>query len=150
LTFDTAGTPPANIWIGSNYYAIDITASGGAGVPHVNVTYAEGTGTQCPNIAAGLSGTLGCLGTKTTATFDTVTTATGSDHVSSLGTQRLIDLTTGGTLGEMPVSAIPSGGWERVYVAVWTGPTPASGKPFTNADAPGTYSGTLTFTALAS
>jgi hypothetical protein len=149
LVYDTAGTPPANIWLGSNYYAIDVTASSGAGVPVVNVTYSEGTGTQCPNIAAGTSSTLGCLGTKTTAAFDTVTTASGSDKLSPLGVKRLIDLVPGGTVGEMPAADIPTGGWERVYVAIFAGgSTPATSKPFTNADAPGTYSGTLTFTAV--
>jgi hypothetical protein len=141
--FDTVN----NIWTGSNYYAIDLTATSGSGVPLVNVTYAEGTGTQCPNIAAGLSATRGCLGTKTIATFNTVTTATGSDKASPLGIKRLIDLT--GTTGEMPVADVPAGGWERVYVGVYTGsPAVSNAVVFSNTDAPGTYVGTLTFTAV--
>ena len=51
------------IYLPTNYFAIDIGTTGGAGTPIVNVTYAEGTN---PNGVA----TNG-LGTKTTATFVT-------------------------------------------------------------------------------
>jgi len=134
----------------SVYYGIAISESGGAGPPIVNVTYDEGAGTACPNIAAGTSVTLGCLGTKSTATFVTANSSNNVETISSLGKKRLIDLT--GTAGEL--STIPSGQYEKVYVGLWNGNAsdspadPANGKPFTNADAAGAYSGTLTFTVV--
>jgi hypothetical protein len=91
------------------------------------------------------------LGTKTTATFVTEALSGTStvETLSSLGKKRLIDLT--GTAGQL--STIPSGSWERVYVGIWTGSTtapadPSNGKPFTNTDVGGTYTGSLTFTAV--
>ena len=146
LNFNTTN----NIYVPTNYYSIAVGVTGGAGgTPIVNVTYTEGTGTQCPNIAAGLSATLGCLGTKTTATFVTADSATNAETVSSVGKVRLIDLT--GNVGKL--TSIPSGQYEKIYVSVWAGGTsspadPANGIPFTNADAPGQYSGTLTFTVV--
>jgi len=146
LTFDSS----TGTYTPSVYYGVAISATGGAGTPIVNVTYAEGSGTACPNIAAGTSGTLGCLGTKSTATFVTANPSTNTETVSSLGKKRLIDLT--GTNGEM--TSVPNGQYEKVYVGLWNGnsadnpPDPSNGQPFTNSDAPGTYTGTLTFTAV--
>jgi len=147
LTYQSA----TNTYAPAVYYGVAIGTTGGAAAtPIVNVTYAEGTGTACPNIAAGTSATLGCLGTKSTATFVTANPSTNVETVSSLGKKRLIDLT--GTAGEL--STIPSGQYEKVYVGLWNGNAsdnpadPANGKPFTNADAAGSYSGTLTFTVV--
>ena len=142
LTYKTA----ILIYLPVNYYAIDIGTSGGAGSPVVAVTYVEGTGTANPNGVA----TNG-LGTKSTATFVT-TSGSGSnttDAQTSLGKKRLIDLT--GSAGQL--SSIPSGSWERVYVGIWTGSTvapadPSNGKPFSNTDIAGTYSGSLVFTVV--
>ncbi len=131
------------IYVPTNYFAIDIGTTGGAGTPIVNVTYAEGTN---PNNDANNG-----LGTKTTATFVTEAISGSStvETLSTLGKKRLVDLT--GTTGQL--STIPSGSWERVYVGIWTGSTtapadPSNGKPFTNTDAGGTYTGTLTFTEV--
>ena len=130
------------IYLPQNYFSVAVGATGGAGTPIVAVTYAEGTN---PN-----GGTNNGLGVKTTATFVTANPSTNVETVSSLGKKRLIDLT--GTAGEL--STIPAGQYEKIYVGVWTGnPTatpvdPTNGQPFTNADAPGTYTGTLTFTAV--
>jgi len=139
LTFNST----LGIYLPANYYAIDIGTTGGAGTPTVAVTYVEGTN---PNNVA----TNG-LGTKTTATFVTEALSGTStvETLSSLGKKRLIDLT--GTAGQL--STIPSGSWERVYVGIWTGSTtapadPSNGKPFTNTDVGGTYTGSLTFTAV--
>lgn len=139
LTFNTT----LGIYLPTNYFAIDIGTTGGAGTPIVNVTYAEGTN---PNAVA----TNG-LGTKSVATFVTeaVSGSTTTETLSSLGKKRLIDLT--GTAGQL--STIPSGSYERVYVGIWTGSTtapadPTNGKPFSNTDVGGTYTGTLTFTAV--
>lgn len=144
LAFSSA----SNTYVPGTYYGIAITPIGGAGTPVVNVTYTEGTGTACPNIAAGTSGSLGCLGTKTEATFVTDNPADNTETVSSLGKKRLVDLT--GTTGQLPASGIPNGQYEKVYVGFWNGATgdPANGKPFTNADSSGTYTGTLTFTVV--
>lgn len=139
LTFNST----LGIYLPADYYAIDIGTTGGAGTPIVNITYAEGTNPNNPG------GTTDGLGTKTTATFDVDTTT--SDVVSALGKKRLIDLT--GTAGELPAGDIPVGDWERVYIGVWSGSTtapadPSNGKPFSNTDVAGTYTGTLTFTVV--
>ena len=146
LPFGTLTYNAANgIYLPSQYFAIDLGSTGGAGSPIVAVTYVEGTN---PNLVA----TNG-LGTKTTATFAleqyTSPTTSPIETISTLGKKRLIDLT--GTAGE--VATIPSGDWERVYVGVWTGSTtapadPSNGKPFVNTDNAGTYTGTLTFTVV--
>ena len=143
LSFNSA----LGIYLPTNYFTVAIGATGGAGTPQVTVTYAEGTGSQCPNIAAGLSSTLGCLGTKAVATFATVPSS-GVPVISSLGKKRLIDLT--GTAGTL--TSIPAGSYEEVFLGIWTGSTtspadPTNCKPFSNSDASGTYQGVLTFTA---
>jgi len=131
----------SGIYLPVNYYSVAIGTSGGAGTPIVAVTYTEGTN---PN------GASNGLGVKTVATFVTANPVSNVETVSSLGKKRLIDLT--GTAGEL--STIPTGQYEKVYVGVWTGnPSatpldPTNGQPFTNGDAPGTYTGTLTFTAV--
>ena len=132
------------IYLPVNYYSVAIGTTGGAGTPIVNVTYTEGANPNSPG-----SSTNG-LGTKTTATFVTANPTTHVETVSSLGKKRLIDLT--GSAGEL--TTIPVGQYEKVYVGVWNGntanvpPDPSNGKPFTNADVGGTYTGTLTFTAV--
>jgi len=136
LTLNTS----LGIYLPANYYSVAIGATGGAGTPIVDVTYTEGAN---PN------GSTNGLGYKTTATFVTANPTTSAETVSSIGKQRLIDLT--GTVGQL--ASIPTGQYEKVYIGVWTGSTtapadPSSGQPFSNADAPGTYTGTLTFTAV--
>lgn len=136
LTYSTS----LGIYLPTNYYSVAL-GTNGAGVPIVAVTYTEGSNPN-NNAANG-------LGTKSTATFVTANSSTGVETVSSLGKKRLIDLT--GTAGEL--STIPSGSYEKVYVGIWTGSTtapadPSNGKPFTTTDTGGTYTGTLTFTAV--
>ena len=132
-----------NILMPSVYYALNIASSGGAGLPDTTLTYAEGTN---PNSG---SATLGGLGTKTTATF---AQELGSvETITALGKKRLIDLT--GSVGHEPYTALATGSYLRVYVGIWTGSTtapadPSNGQPFTYGDAPGTYTGTLTVTAV--
>jgi hypothetical protein len=128
------------IYLPANYYAVSVGTTGGAGTPTVDVTYTEGSN---PN------GSTNGLGYKTTATFVTANPTTNAETISSLGKQRLIDLT--GNAGYL--ATIPTGQYEKVYVGVWTGSTtapadPSNGQPFSNADAAGTYTGTLTFTAV--
>ena len=133
--------PSLGIYLPTNYYTIGISASGGAGTPIVNVTYTEGTNPNAPGTS-----THG-LGSKATATFLTVNGQTQT--VSSLGKKRLIDLT--GTAGQL--ATIPFGSYELVDVGIWSGSTvapadPTNGEPFSNSDVAGTYTGTLTFTAV--
>ena len=132
-----------NILMPAVYYALNIAASGGAGLPDTTLTYTEGTN---PNSG---SATLGGLGTKATATF---AQELGSvETITALGKKRLIDLT--GSVGHEPYTALATGSYLRVYVGVWTGSTtapidPVNGQPFTYGDAPGSYTGTLTVTAV--
>ena len=132
-----------NILMPAVYYALNISASGGAGLPDTTLTYAEGTN---PNSG---SSTLGGLGTKATATF--AQELGSAETITALGKKRLIDLT--GTVGHEPYTALATGSYLRVYVGIWTGSTtapadPSNGQPFTYGDAPGTYTGTLTVTAV--
>ena len=146
LSFDQAGgmifNSTNNIYLPSVYYALNISAAGGGGLPDTTVTYTEGTN---PNSG---SATQGGLGQKTTATF---AQELGSvETITALGKKRLMDLT--GTVGHEPYTALSSGSYLRIYVGVWTGSTtapadPSNGQPFSNTDAPGQYTGTLTVSA---
>ncbi len=138
LTFNSTN----NIYVPTDYYTVALGTTGGAGTPTVTVTYAEGNNPNNPGT------TTNGLGTKATATFLTVNSSTGAQTVSSLGKQRLIDLT--GSAGAMGTP--PAGTYEQVDVGIWTGSTtapadPSNGQPFSNSDVAGTYTGTLTFTA---
>lgn len=136
MTFNTTN----GIYLPNHYYALDFGATGGAGTPSLSLTYTEGTN---PN------GTSDGLGTKTTATFAKEVVGTGGSTTETIlpeGKMRLIDLQ--GTT--VPASQV-AGGFARVYLGVWTGSTtapadPSNGKPFSNADAAGTYTGSLVIT----
>ena len=139
LTFNALN----GIYLPVNYYSVAIGTSGGAGTPIVNVTYTEGANPNSPGTSTN------GLGTKSTATFVTANPSTHAETISSLGKKRLVDLT--GSAGEL--TSIPAGQYEKIYVGIWTGSTtapadPVNGQPFTNADVGGTYTGTLTFTAV--
>ena len=136
MTFNTTN----HIWLPSIYYVLNIGVSGGSGLPDTTVTYAEGTN---PN------GATNGLGYKSTATFDQELGTT--ETLLSLGKKRLIDLT--GTTGHVPYTSLATGSYLRVYLGIWTGSTvapadPSNGQPFSNADAAGTYTGTLTVSAV--
>ena len=145
LSFNTGASVPFNvpngIYAPNQFFAIDITGSGGAGNPDVTFTY---SGDVKP------AGQLSGLGVKATATFVKVTGATGAqtETVLANGKKRLIDLT-----GESVLKTAYSGGFLRVYLGIVTkDPTatpldPANSEPFTNADQPGAYSGTLLVSA---
>jgi hypothetical protein len=146
LSFDAGGgmvfNTTNNIYLPSVYYAINVSTSGGAGLPDTTVTYAEGNN---PN---GSSTTQLGLGTKATATFDQELGS--AETLLPLGKKRLIDLT--GSTGHVPYTSLASGSYLRIYLGVWTGSTtapvdPSNGQPFSNADAPGQYTGTLTVSA---
>jgi len=144
LSFDAGGgmtfNATNNIYLPSVYYALNIATAGGGGLPDTTLTYTEGVN---PN------GATNGLGYKATVTF---AQELGSvETITALGKKRLIDLT--GTVGHEPYTALASGSYLRVYLGVWTGSTtapadPSNGQPFSNADAPGLYSGSLLVTAV--
>lgn len=145
LSFNTGATIPFSqslgIYTPAQFFAIDIAGAGGAGNPDVTFTY---SGDTKP------AGQANGLGVKATATFLKVTGAQGSQTETLLanGKKRLIDLS-----GESVLKTAYQGGFLRVYVGIVTkDPTatpldPANSEPFTNADAPGAYSGTLLVSA---
>lgn len=145
LSFDPMTYNATNaIYIPSVYYALNFGVTGGAGTPDLTVTYNEGTN---PN------GTTNGLGYKTTATFAKEVVGTGGTTTETLLSdhgpkKRLIDLN-----GEHVTYTELAGGYPRIYVGVWTGTTtvpadPSNGQPFSNGDAPGTYTGSLVVTAV--
>lgn len=128
MTFDTTN----QIWLPNHYFAIDISASGGAGSTDATFTYTEGTNPNSPGNG---------LGWKSSATFVRVngTTETPLAHGTS-GKMLLKDLS-----GEHITPAELQGGRLRTYLGINTGDatTPATGEVFSNADGAGNYTGTL-------
>lgn len=130
------------IWLPDHYFAVDVGATGGAGSVNVTITYTEG---------AMPSGQTDGLGQKSTATFVKVTGQEGSQVETELAShgpkQLLIDLTG----GEQFTGTELLGGFLRAYVGIFPGDDQdilnAGGAPFSNADVPGDYDGTLTVTA---
>ena len=142
LSFGTLSFNTQNgIWIPQHYFAIDVGVIGGTGTP--NVTFNYGSQTNPPGQTNGLS-------VKSTATFVKVTGAIGNQTETPLPAhpkQLLRDIA-----GEQVIGSEFSGGFLRTYVGIYTGGDSgidaAGGSPFTNADLPGDYQGTLTVTAL--
>jgi len=127
----------------NHFYTIDArTGNDGAGDPQVTVTYVEGA--KPPNQTNG-------LGFKSTAAFTKVTLA--GDGVTEIvtdlaghGPKKLLkDIS-----GELVTAVELAGGFLRLFVGVYLGDDAAidiaGGEPFTAADRPGTYDGTLTLT----
>lgn len=132
LTFDATN----NIFVGAYYFAIDIGGTGGSGFPSISVAYAD-TGSPAGAIAG--------LGDRGTFSYSKMTQVGGVDVETAIA---------GMSLGESNLLTIsPSavtGGWLRINVGMATGdPTLSEGAavPFTAADAPGAYTGTVTITA---
>lgn len=136
LSFNPLGFDPVNkIYTAPYIFAIDITASGGAGTPSTTFTYTEGAN---PN------GTGHGLGWKSEAAFVKVTGNTEA-NMGSHPKALLKDLS-----GDTVLAAQVAGGFLRVYLGLVSGnpaSTPTGGEPFTNADQPGTYDGTLLVSA---
>ncbi|MBF0331037.1 MAG: hypothetical protein HQL17_03810 [Candidatus Omnitrophica bacterium] len=139
MTYNTA----LGNYLPDHYFVID-TGATGAGL-NVVMTYAEGNN---PN------GTGHGLGWKTTGTFfkvtlsgTTETEAVIATHGDANGKKLLKDLAN-----ETFTTAQTNGGWLRAYVGVNFAGDPkqvTGAEMFTNADAAGAYSGTLTVTATA-
>ena len=133
-----------NIYLPDHYFALNFGTTGGAGTPDLTITYNEGAN---PN------GATSGLGYKATATFAKEVTGANNSTTETLLTahgpkKRLIDLS-----GEHVAYTEVAGGYPRIYLGVWTGSTtapadPTNGQPFSNADAPGTYTGSLVVTAV--
>lgn len=133
LVFNTAN----QIYLPNHYYSIAVAPVGGAGSPQATVSYAEGTNPNAPGHG---------LGWKTVATFVKAVGAVET-VIPGHGKKMLKDLTS-----ENVTAAETAGGILKLYVGIVTKdpaavpPDPAASEPFTNADAAGTYTGTLTIT----
>ena len=145
FNFDPMTLSPLGVWLPDHYYAVDVGVTGGSGSTNITLQYTEGLN---PNNNATNS-----LGYKTTATFVRITGGPApADQVqtpitTSAGSKALLTNLTGG-VNVTPVML--SGGFFRAYVGIYPGDDVATlpqGKPFTNADVPGTYTGTLKVTA---
>ena len=130
------------IWLPDHYFAIDVGATGGAGSVNVTITYSEG--------AKPIGQTNG-LGFKSTATFVKITGPEDDQLETELishGPKKLLKDLAG---GEQFTGAELLGGFLRAYVGIFPGDDADilgdGGAPFTNADVPGDYDGTLTVTA---
>jgi hypothetical protein len=143
LDFDPMNYDSQNgIWLPDHYFAIDVGVTGGAGSTDVTVTYTEGSKPI---------GQTNGLGFKSTATFVKITGPENNQLETELaahGPKQLLKDLAG---GEQLTGAELSGGFLRVYVGIFPGDDQdilnAGGEPFTNADVPGDYDGTLTITA---
>ena len=131
------------VFFPDHYFAIDVGASGGAGNPNVTVSYTEG---------AKPVGQVNGLGFKTQATFVKITGGPAPEDqvetaLAAHPKQPLKELIG----GEIVSASEIAGGFLRLYVGVISGDdaavTALGGEPFTLADRPGPYTGTLTVSA---
>lgn len=149
LNFATAGTgmtySAANgIWTGSRFFAIDLAPVTAAGVPAPG-TYGTIDFSYSANVVP--SGQAAAEGLNKRATLTAVKVVGTTETELRKGA-------IGNTFASLSNTDV-AGGFLRVYVGLATGQTitgtstpliPGS-VPFTNADKPGTYTGTLTITA---
>ena len=120
-----------NIWRATNFFAIDV-ANVGPGSPNVtSVTYTEGPKPQTKG-----------LGYKANLVI-VKGVYQSADVVLAGHTKRPLR----SVIGESVSSADTAGGWARIYIGLADGKVASEGEPFTNADLPGKYSGTLTISA---
>jgi hypothetical protein len=126
LTFDSM----YKIWRAPNFFAIDV-ANVGPGAPSVTISYTDAT-------------TRG-LGNKASITLKKMTyVGANNNSETEVLSQRKLNSIAGGTSVS---SSTLSGGWLRIYTGLNDGANITAGDPFTNADAPGDYTGTLTVSA---
>ncbi len=136
LTLDTVN----GIFIPSFFWVVDV-GSNGAGFPDVQFAY---TDTANPN--GGLNNGTGLGGRGTIAYAEVVTNTNGTQTVNLIRGESLDDANTSGGIDETDYA----NGFLRFSVGIATGDpslSEGSATPFTAADQPGTYSGTLTVTA---
>ena len=140
LSFDPMSFNSANqIWLPDHYYSVDVAPGTGAGNVDVTFSYTEGSNPNNPGHG---------LGWKSTATFMKVAGATETG-LSTHGPKKMLkDLS-----GEHILPSEVSGGFLRVYLGIVSKdpsapiPDPAASEVFSNADAAGSYDGSLVITA---
>lgn len=150
LNFDTAGTgmsfDAANgIWVGSRFFAIDLATTKADGTP------APGT---YGSIAFSYGGNVVPAGQAANEGLNKRATLTAV-RVNADATETQLRNGAVGNAFTNLTNADVAGGFLRVYVGLATGETTGTppvpkvpgSVPFTNADKPGTYTGTLTITA---
>lgn len=138
----TPGTTsaPVNLWLGSKYFAVDIS-NVNAGSPNVTISYVDKDKPSASNKYLGVK----VVATVNKAVYNAATPSKPNETL--IWSKPLAALTTSSNIP----SATLAGGWCRVYLGVYTGsPAVTGAEGFTNADAPGTYTGTVTITALSS
>lgn len=130
------------IWVPAHYFAVDVGVSGGVGNPNVTVSY----GSESSPVGQPKG-----LGYKATASFIKVTGPTGTQVETPFAThpkKLLKSITSGESITRTEIA----GGFLRLYVGIYTGNdtglNAAGGEPFTNGDLPGSYTGTVTVTAV--
>ena len=130
LDFETATltvNPATGVYGSQYYYALEIGSVGGAWSGPVTVSYTAGAN----NLALHATATVQLM------TFN----PTGDPTATDVETVRLDGIST------LSLSQL-TGHWPRIYIGLANGDEPAalSVEPFTAASAPGSYTGTLTFT----
>ncbi|MCB9757895.1 MAG: hypothetical protein H6753_05685 [Candidatus Omnitrophica bacterium] len=148
LNFATAGQgmkydTKNGIWTGDRFFAIDLAPVTAGGVPAPG-TYGSISFSYAANVVP--------AGQAATEGLNKRATLTAVKVVGTTETQ-LRNGAMGNTFSSLS-NADVAGGFLRVYVGLATGETTTGGAPvvpgsvpFTNADKPGTYTGTLTITA---
>lgn len=129
--------PDLGIFLAPFYYAIDVGGSGGSGIPDINVQYTD-TGSPAAATAA--------LGDRGTFSYASVVNGGNGDVVTAKGGMSLHQAD-----GLLIDSDNLDGGWLRISVGTATGDEnlqEGDAIPFNLGDAPGTYTGTLTLTAV--
>ncbi len=138
LTFNPMAFDATNqIWLPNHYFALDISATGGAGSTDATFKYTEGANPNAP--AHGLGWKSAATFVRVNGTIETPLTGHGTN-----GKKLLKDV-----LSEHIIPTELVGGRLRAYLGVNTGDatTPATGEVFSNADRAGTYAGTLLISA---
>ena len=135
MNYDTVN----EIWMATEYYAVDVAPTGGTGNPTTSVVFQQGNN---PN-----GGTTHGLGVKGSATFVSVTGPTGAQTETALVAH---PKEVFGTVSETIQPSELIGGFLRMYFGINTGEEgtmPPTAEVFTNSDAPGSYEGTMTISA---
>lgn len=146
MTFDDG----LGVWLPNHYYAVDVGVIGGAGTTDVNFKYAEIVTDRPVGQPAD-----GSFGHRSTAAFFRVLGGPAPEDQTQEnlpiagGSKQLLKNFIGAGV-DVPGGDL-NGGFFRVFVGVYPGGDGAiesdGGAPFTNADVPGLYKGTVTITA---
>jgi hypothetical protein len=149
LKLDTANNPatnkPYNVFrplsTGPQYFAIDVAALGAGSPNNVTFTYTEGTNQNATSPNPATNG----LGYKANISLAKVVyvgpnpTDTTETAITSGNFPKTLTECTGANAISSTATA---GGWLRAYIGINDGSN-ASWEPFTPADAPGAYDGSL-------